>query len=274
MSQTDSNQLAGEIAVYSGRGETRNGWRSVLAASAFTIGMFVLLPFTEILKTPAPKTLGLRQVDVTPPPLEAPRIIPITPPSPVRNEKPKPRNRPKPKLETPQRPQRPRLQLPVTLDVPRADFKGDFAVSLGGYLAPQGGLVATGPLETGFGTDLALDFALEPEPPPDDVVAMPEDTRSIFGVADLDRPPRPSLQVPPVYPYRARARNIEGHVDVGFTLTREGTVIDIEIVEAVPGETFVDAARRAVSRWRFEPGIRKGEPVAVRMQVKLRFKLK
>lgn len=274
MSESDSNQLRSEIAVYGADREAHNGWRSVLVATVFTIGMFVLLPFTEILKTPAEKGLDLREVDVTKPPLETPKMTPIRPPPRAPEKKVRPKRRSKPKLEMPRQVQRPRLQLPVTLDIPRADFRGDIAVNLAGQLATEIAPIAANAADAGFGADLSLDFAVKPEPPPDESIEVPEDRRSIFDIGELDRPPRSTLQVPPVYPYRARARNLEGYVEVRFTLTREGEVTHIEIVDSAPGQTFVDAARRAVSRWRFEPGLRKGEPVAVRMQVKLRFQLK
>jgi protein TonB len=95
----------------------------------------------------------------------------------------------------------------------------------------------------------------------------------VFEVEELDRAPRPTLQIPPVYPYRARARNIEGYVDLLFTLTAEGRVTGVTVLETMPGDVFVDAAVRAVEAWRFEPGTKGGKPVAVRMKVKLRFEL-
>lgn len=274
MSDSENNPLGNEIAFYGAGREAHNGWRSVLVATVFTIGMFVLLPFTEILKTPTQRELSLRQVDVTKPPLEAPKRIPIKPLPRAPDEKPRPKRRAKPKLDQPRHIQRPRLQLPVTLDIPRANFKGDVAVNLGGPLTTTMPSIAGSAVNADFGVDLTLDFAVKPEPPPDEPLRVPEDTRSVFDIGELDRPPRSTLQVPPVYPYRARARNIEGYVDVRFTLTREGTIADIDVVDSVPGQTFIDAARRAVSRWRFEPGLRKGDPVAVRMQVRLRFQLK
>lgn len=84
----------------------------------------------------------------------------------------------------------------------------------------------------------------------------------VFAAADLDQPPRPTVRTPPVYPYRARQRRIEGTVQVRFLVRRDGTVGDIVIEAADPPDVFEDAVREAVQRWRFEPGRLAGEAVA------------
>lgn len=95
----------------------------------------------------------------------------------------------------------------------------------------------------------------------------------IFTLGEIDTPPRPLAQVPPIYPLSARQSGIEGQVDLEFVVTREGRVTEIRVIESRPGNIFVGAARAAVERWRFEPAQRGGEPVAVRVQVPLQFRL-
>ena len=77
--------------------------------------------------------------------------------------------------------------------------------------------------------------------------------------------------VAPKYPRAAERRNLSGWVDVVFTVTYDGTVIDIEVTGSDPGDTFVDAATRAVSRWRFEPVVENGEIVEKRAGVRMMF---
>jgi periplasmic protein TonB len=83
-----------------------------------------------------------------------------------------------------------------------------------------------------------------------------------FAAADLDQPPRPTVRTPPVYPYRARQRRLEGTVQVRFLVRRDGSVGEVVIESADPPDVFEEAVREAVSRWRFEPGRLAGEAVA------------
>ncbi len=84
----------------------------------------------------------------------------------------------------------------------------------------------------------------------------------VFAAADLDQPPRATVRTPPIYPYRARQRRLEGTVQVRFLVRRDGTVGDVIIESADPPGIFEDSVREAVARWRFEPGRLAGEAVA------------
>jgi periplasmic protein TonB len=84
----------------------------------------------------------------------------------------------------------------------------------------------------------------------------------VFAAADLDQPPRATVRTPPVYPYRARQRRVEGTLQVRFMVRRDGTVGEVIIEAADPPGVFEDAVRDAVQRWRFEPGRLAGEAVA------------
>ncbi len=96
---------------------------------------------------------------------------------------------------------------------------------------------------------------------------------AVYALADVDTPPRAVAQIPPHYPPGARQRGLEGEVLLRFVVTAEGRVEDVEVVDAQPGTVFVSAARSAVERWRFEAAQRAGQPVAVRVEVPLEFKL-
>lgn len=71
------------------------------------------------------------------------------------------------------------------------------------------------------------------------------------------------VEMQPVYPQKAIARNIEGYVVVEFSVTKYGTTEDIRVVEAQPESIFDQAAIRATSRSKYKPQIVAGKPVAV-----------
>jgi protein TonB len=79
--------------------------------------------------------------------------------------------------------------------------------------------------------------------------------------------------VAPKYPRSAQRRNTSGWVDVGFTVSREGSVHSIEIIESTPGSVFDDSATKAVSQWRFEPVVENGVIVERRVAVRVMFNL-
>ena len=84
----------------------------------------------------------------------------------------------------------------------------------------------------------------------------------------------PLVRVPPQYPLRARQRRIQGWVKLEFTITREGNVKDIRVVESHPPKIFDQAAKRAIARWKFKPLVIDGEPVEQQALQVLEFKLK
>jgi protein TonB len=94
-----------------------------------------------------------------------------------------------------------------------------------------------------------------------------------WGMGDLDQPLTPLIRIPPVYPLRAKRRGIEGRVKVKFLVRQNGTVAQVEILEAVPEKLFDNSVRSCISGWRFKPGTVDGEPVDVWAETVIRFKL-
>ncbi len=78
---------------------------------------------------------------------------------------------------------------------------------------------------------------------------------------------------PAKYPARAVQRNIEGWVDVEFTVARDGSTRDARIVRAEPSGIFDESVLDAVAQWRYSPRIVAGEPIDQRLAVRLRFAL-
>ncbi len=77
-----------------------------------------------------------------------------------------------------------------------------------------------------------------------------------------------------MYPPTARARRLQGYVEVEFTVNEEGGVQDIEVIGSEPAGAFDRAALRAIRRWKFEPHRVGGKAVAVRARQRVDFKLK
>ncbi len=97
--------------------------------------------------------------------------------------------------------------------------------------------------------------------------------RDIFSAADLDAPLLVTVRIPPIYPHRARNRQIEGWVRIAFTVHEDGSVGDIEVIEGQPEGVFESSVLRAVSGWRFRPGTIAGVPVKARAETTVSFKL-
>lgn len=78
-----------------------------------------------------------------------------------------------------------------------------------------------------------------------------------FGDSDVI----PLVQVEPKYPSQALSRKIEGYVVVRLQVTKEGTVSDVEVIDAKPKGIFEREAIRAAWRYKFKPKLVDGKPV-------------
>lgn len=83
------------------------------------------------------------------------------------------------------------------------------------------------------------------------------------GIGATDGEMLPLVNVSPNYPTRAAQRGIEGWCQVRFTVTAEGGVRDVEVVDAEPQGIFDRSSIRAAERFRFQPRVVDGEPVDV-----------
>ena len=79
--------------------------------------------------------------------------------------------------------------------------------------------------------------------------------------------------VSPRYPATAMRSNQEGWVELTFTVTPEGNVDDVKVVDAEPRHVFDRAAVEAVSRWKYQPATQNGSPVASQDKRRIVFKL-
>lgn len=82
-----------------------------------------------------------------------------------------------------------------------------------------------------------------------------------FSVSDRDA--QPLVRIEPQYPVRAQERGVEGNCDVRFDVTPDGTPTNVSIIQC-SSSLFERASIRAVERWRYQPRIVDGVPVARR----------
>ena len=97
--------------------------------------------------------------------------------------------------------------------------------------------------------------------------------KDLYDVSELDFGLIALVKVPPIYPIRARRREIQGSVTVEFTVTRQGLVEGISILEARPEAVFDTAVISCISRWKFRPPTVEGIPVATRARTTIKFTL-
>lgn len=94
----------------------------------------------------------------------------------------------------------------------------------------------------------------------------------VLDISKLDNVPRARVQIGPVYPAEARMRGLDGEVLVAFTVDEEGRVINPRVMRSTDA-IFDEPARKAVAKWRFEPGRRQGRVVRFSMAVPILFRV-
>ena len=96
----------------------------------------------------------------------------------------------------------------------------------------------------------------------------------VFNSGDLDQAPRKMLPAnDPIFPYKARQRNIDGYVKVKFLVRADGTVGELSILDSQPKGLFDSATLKAVPQWRFQPGVIDGQAVPSWVVTTIRFTL-
>ncbi|MEQ3652421.1 MAG: energy transducer TonB, partial [Glaciecola sp.] len=77
------------------------------------------------------------------------------------------------------------------------------------------------------------------------------------------------VRIAPNYPLEASQEGVEGYVVLNFTVTSQGKVRGIEVVESSPVGVFDDAATKALAKWRYSPN----ESETTNATIQLDFKL-
>jgi len=74
-------------------------------------------------------------------------------------------------------------------------------------------------------------------------------------------PPVPTKKINPKYPARARARGIEGWVQLHYMVDPSGNTYDIEIVDSNGDRSIERAAIKAARKYKYQPAEYQGEPI-------------
>ena len=80
-------------------------------------------------------------------------------------------------------------------------------------------------------------------------------------------------EVKPRYTDSAKARQVQGTVEVAAVVLRDGTVGDVRVTRSLD-EELDQQAIDATKQWRFRPGTKDGNAVDVEVQIELTFTLK
>jgi periplasmic protein TonB len=83
------------------------------------------------------------------------------------------------------------------------------------------------------------------------------------------KPPRVVSTVLPVYPAMAKSTGIEGAVVVETSVDQSGNVVATKVISGSP--MLRQAAVDALRRWKYQPAMLNGEPVAVQITVTIQF---
>lgn len=160
--------------------------------------------------------------------------LPPPPPPPPPETQPEPPKPPPPEAVRPLAISQPRLQ-PVTIKAPIPQLALNPQITLGPAIAPPG------PVR--------------------------------FQMSEVDSLPMATARIPPIYPYSAKRRGIQGQVAVRFLVDARGRVSHLRITSSQPPGIFDEAVMRALGRWRFRPGIKDGRPVDTWVSTTIKFKL-
>jgi len=80
-------------------------------------------------------------------------------------------------------------------------------------------------------------------------------------------------QVRPQYPMAAKAEGVDGTVLLRAIIGTDGAVINLETMNRAVDARLVEAAKRAVSQWRYSPTLLNGKPIEVITVVEINFTL-
>ena len=98
-----------------------------------------------------------------------------------------------------------------------------------------------------------------------------ESPKAPIPVGGNVQPPRVIYRVAPEYPVLAHQAGIQGEVIISAVIDNKGNVVDMKIVSG-PALLY-EAAMKALEQWKFEPTYLNGEPVAIRWNATVNFRI-
>ncbi|AOT10176.1 hypothetical protein S4054249_05215 [Pseudoalteromonas luteoviolacea] len=91
------------------------------------------------------------------------------------------------------------------------------------------------------------------------VKSSPIQMNSTLQISDTHA--APIVRIEPTYPAIAARDGIEGWVQLAFSISPNGQVIDAQVIDAKPKRVFNRAALKALKRWKYRPKMINGKPV-------------
>ncbi|HEU5058867.1 MAG TPA: TonB family protein [Kofleriaceae bacterium] len=210
---------------------------------------------------PLPKTVVRLKV-ASPPPVEA--VTPPKPPEPPPPPPPPPRlvKRLRPKAT----PSQPPPDGPTRTDIvePAESGLSPDQSALQGTMTVQGGGGIDGAIQDGKGREKTR-VAEPPAPRPP--------ARRFVPIFEVTRMPKAIRPVQPEVPDEFRSQNREAVVVVEVAISAAGRVVEARVIKKA-GFGLDEAAIAAARRTTFEPAMQGDRPVAVKMQIPYRFKVR
>jgi periplasmic protein TonB len=75
------------------------------------------------------------------------------------------------------------------------------------------------------------------------------------------------------YPVKALRGNVEGWVELSYTVGPEGSVSNVKVLNSTPPRTFESSASKAVGHLRYQPVIQGGKAISVGTQVRIVYRV-
>jgi periplasmic protein TonB len=233
-----------------GKLKTKRGRTSLVAfiIEAMIVGVMILIPliFTEAL--PKGTTMFLLVAPPPPPPPPPPaaapvKIVKVIQTDIVNGE-----------LRTP-------TKIPKKIEMIKEDEAPPPVMASAGVLGGVPGGVPGGSMGGVIGSVLSSTPTVAPK------IATPQRVRVSSGVVQglLVR------RVNPVYPPLARQARIQGVVLLQAEISKEGNIINLQLVSGHP--MLAPAAIEAVKQWKYRPYLLNGEPCEVDTQIQVNFTL-
>jgi len=147
---------------------------------------------------------------------------------------------------------RPQEPAKFTLPAPRINYPSTNHVTVESLAAPA------------LGTEVA-------GPPDGPVVSILTGREVPVPVGGDVQQARPIRSVPPEYPAIAKSRNVAGDVTMDALIDSAGNVVDVKVISGPPA--LQRAAEDALRKWKYEPARLDGWPVAMHLNVIMKFRI-
>ena len=228
---------------------------SLLYGVSFALHASLGVGVAEIEPSKEPDRIAISMVDAPKPKPKVEEPPPPPPPPEKVETKRKPLARAKAAKPPPEA-----APAPAAADVPTFGIAMTGGVGVGGIAVPQGD---------------SMRAAQEPVKRAAKEKSLDAPRKQAADVAGCEEPaskPKPREMQKPEYTEEARSAGIEGKVRVELTVSADGVVQNVKVLESL-GHGLDEAAIKAAREATFEPALQCGKPVAATFVVSIRFSL-